>query len=139
MFSCFHDKPCFSMQGCLSSNAFNVIKIDFTVCTKLAQVSKNLSFLMLVQTYFALVRDLCPWVLHNMLTKVIHLGLVKACSTIGFIFNNCSIIKKLVAKHVLVGFWSSRLVLSQQKIASDTSQCQNMSFMTWTFTTNVLI
>jgi hypothetical protein len=31
------------------------------------------------------------------------------------------------------------LVLSQQKIASDTSQHQNMSFMTWTFTPNVLI
>jgi hypothetical protein len=92
------------MQGCLSSNAFNVTKIGFTMCTKLAQVSQNLSFLMLVQTYLALVRNLCPWVIHNVLTKVVHLGLMKVCSTIGFIFNNRSIIKKLVTKHVLVGF-----------------------------------
>jgi hypothetical protein len=59
----------FLMQGCLLSNALNVIRISSTMCTKLAQVSQNPFLFMLAWAYLILMRDLCWWVLHNVLKK----------------------------------------------------------------------
>ncbi len=46
----------------------------------------------------------------NVLTKVVQLRLVIVCSMVGFSLNNLSIIKKLVANHVSMGFLNIRLV-----------------------------
>jgi len=45
------------MQGYLLSNALNDIKTNSTMCAKLAQVSQNSSFFMLIQITLALVSD----------------------------------------------------------------------------------
>jgi len=45
------------MQGCLPSNALNDTKTGSTMCTKLAQVSQNLSLLALAQITLAFVSD----------------------------------------------------------------------------------
>jgi hypothetical protein len=55
-----HVVPTFSWEPYLCQcchlplNAFNAIKIDSTMCTKLAQVSQNPSLWILARTFFAL-------------------------------------------------------------------------------------
>jgi hypothetical protein len=59
------------MQGCLPSNSLNDTKTYSTMCTKLAQVSQNLSLLKLTLTTSTLVNNFWWWLPHNELTKVV--------------------------------------------------------------------
>jgi hypothetical protein len=65
--------------------------------------------LMLVQTYLTLVKDLCQWMLHNVLTKVVHSRLMTVCSITHFTLNNHAIIRNLVANHILIRFWNIKI------------------------------
>jgi hypothetical protein len=58
------------MQGCLPSNPLNAIKVGSTMCTKLAQVSQNPSFLMWVRMYIALLMGVVQNVDKSCLFKV---------------------------------------------------------------------
>jgi hypothetical protein len=69
---------------------FNDIKTDSTMCTKLAQVSHNLSLLMLAQTTFALMSDFWEWLPCNELTKKFQLKSAIVYSMVGLNLNNLS-------------------------------------------------